>query len=154
MNNAPETEGIFYHYTASGLDNLYLKNGYVMGKSAYGIEISFIEFDALHDQIALALIAKKEPLSVREMNFLLIEMDLSFEDVASLIDSGNQPYKSPKTVNETVPERYDELIRRHYIETHKGVTNVDGEINTAVWRSGNKNIVMELSGKQWKSYYV
>ena len=59
-----------YHYTDSGLDNIYLQNGYVRHKTAYGEGVSIQNTEALHKEIGRWLVSLPKPLNGAELRFL------------------------------------------------------------------------------------
>ncbi len=75
-------DGLF-HYTSCGLDNIYLKDGYVISKDEehYAIE----RLEELHDCIARTLIEGKHDLSGRELRFLRKELYLTQSQVAKMM---------------------------------------------------------------------
>ena len=65
-----------YHYTESGLLNVWLKNGYQEIDTPYGAAVHIENVEALHTAIAEMLI--EQPfLSGREFKFLRTLMDMT-----------------------------------------------------------------------------
>ena len=58
-----------YHYTACGLDNIYLANGFQRTSSPSGEGVSIHDFDGLHEAIARGLANKEAPLQAKEFRF-------------------------------------------------------------------------------------
>ena len=64
------------HYTASGLDDVYLLNGFkVENDPDYGRLLTIEHEDDLHRAIGLRIIHKKEPIKGPEFRFLRKLMD-------------------------------------------------------------------------------
>ena len=98
-----------YHYTESGLRNVYLQNGYKEIKTAYGIAVQIDDIDGLHQMIAEHLIAQPY-LTGREFRFLRIEMDMTQRDVGEYLGVGPQSVAMwEKTPH--VPLKADRIIR-------------------------------------------
>jgi hypothetical protein len=67
-----------YHYTDSGLRNVYLKNGYSIKKTPYGRGVSIHDIAGLHQLLGMELVCNKAgKLSSTEIRFLRVEMDLA-----------------------------------------------------------------------------
>lgn len=75
-----------YHYTESGLNNIYLVNGFEITKNDDGEEEIFIhDIHGLHKAISRILIFKKGLLLGNEIKFIRGILDLSQKKLASLI---------------------------------------------------------------------
>lgn len=79
-----------YHYTDSGLDNVYLVNGFTIHKTKYGEGVSIEDTAGLHRVIARLLIEQPKPLIGAELRFLRLEMDLSQARLAAILGSTEQ----------------------------------------------------------------
>lgn len=106
-----------YHYRASGLDNIYLQNGYRTinygGEKAVAVENS----EQLHRSIAQALIQKTARLSGQEFRFLRIEMDLSQNQLGRLLDVSEQSVAAwEKSVTQKIPGPAERLMRLYASE--------------------------------------
>jgi putative transcriptional regulator len=71
-----------YHYTDSGLDNVYLENGYTIHQTPYGEGVSIENSAGLHKAIGQWLISLPKPLTGAECRFLRLEMGLTQRDLA------------------------------------------------------------------------
>ena len=58
-----------YHYTESGLTNVWLANGYTVRKTKYGEGVSIQDADGLHRALARVL-SNKARLTGTEVRFL------------------------------------------------------------------------------------
>jgi len=74
-----------YHYTLSGLDNIWLENGYTEHDTDYGPSISITDVDGLHLAISWDLIRKKGALLPKELRFLRKQADCSQKQLANLL---------------------------------------------------------------------
>jgi putative transcriptional regulator len=70
-----------YHYTESGLDNIYLVGGVAHHKTPYGEGVSIVNTEGLHKAIGLWLIDLPKPLIGTELRFLRLEMELTQGDL-------------------------------------------------------------------------
>ncbi len=74
-----------HHYTCSGLDNVFLANGYKIHKTAYGRGISIENIDGLHRAIGQWLIGQPRGIDGAALRFLRLEMDLSQKRLGEII---------------------------------------------------------------------
>ena len=74
-----------YHYLESGLDNIYLLNGFKYIDSPRGKQVTIKDIDGLHKAIGCILIKEKKNLSGKEIRFLRHEMLMSQSTLALLI---------------------------------------------------------------------
>jgi len=77
------TEG--YHYTNSGLDYVYLLNGYATHETPYGRGVSIQHADELNDAIAREIISRPNQLRGQEVRFLRAQLHLSQEGLAKIM---------------------------------------------------------------------
>ena len=79
-----------YHYVESGLDNVYLTNGFTVHKTAYGEGVSIQDTEGLHKAIGQWLISVPKPLTGAELRFLRIEMDIIQKNLAAILGTTEQ----------------------------------------------------------------
>lgn len=70
------------HYTASGLDDVYLMNGFTIEETAYGRGTAIEGVDALHAALAQHLVIHRKRLSAKEFRFLRRQMDMTQAELA------------------------------------------------------------------------
>lgn len=111
-----------YHYTESGLRNVWLANGYknriVDGHDAVAIH----DVDQLHRVIGKSL-ASKPHLTGTELRFLRKETGLSQAKLAELLGSTEQTVSLWER-GRRMPKAYDRLIRAIYLESVEGNVKV------------------------------
>jgi len=74
-----------YHYRESGLDNVYLVNGYEYVDTPRGRAVKIRNIDGLHKAIGLMLVHEKKNLSGKEFRFLRHEMNMTQLDLAAIL---------------------------------------------------------------------
>lgn len=75
-----------YHYTGSGLSNIWLLNGYAEHATPYGPAISIADVEGLHRAIGLEIVNQPPGrLAGEEVRFLRREMDLSQRALADML---------------------------------------------------------------------
>jgi DNA-binding transcriptional regulator YiaG len=106
-----------YHYTESGLDNVYLANGYTIHQTPYGEGVSIQNTAGLHKAIGRWLIARPTPLNGAELRFLRTEMELTQRDLAGIIGATEQTLRLwERNRAKHFPGTADRLLRALYSE--------------------------------------
>jgi DNA-binding transcriptional regulator YiaG len=106
-----------YHYTESGLDNVYLKNGYKIHKTVYGEGVSIEDTDGLHKAISKWLVEMPKPLNGAEVRFLRLEMDQTQRDLAAFLGTAEQTVRLwERNRNKAIPGPADRLLRALYLD--------------------------------------
>lgn len=114
-----------YHYTESGLDYVYLVNGYQIHETPYGKGVSIQDTDGLHKLIARLVVSTPKALTGAELRFLRVEMDLSQRNLAAIIGTEEQNvFRWEKSRKKEIPGPADRLLRGLYSEYAGG----DGSI--------------------------
>lgn len=104
-----------YHYTESGLDNVFLGNGYKLHKTKYGEGLSIENVHGLHQTIGRWLIELPKRLNGAELRFLRTEMELSQHRLADLIGSEEQNVRRwEKDRTKAIPGTADRFVRVLY----------------------------------------
>jgi putative transcriptional regulator len=75
-----------YHYKESGLDNIYLANGFEWITTPRGKALKIEDVEGLHRAIGKTLINEKKSLTGREFRFLRHELNLTQQLVALMVD--------------------------------------------------------------------
>lgn len=105
-------ESGLFHYTACGLDNVYLKDGFNLAKDDKSYSISQLE--ELHRCIALNLIQFTSALAGKELRFLRREMNLTQADLAKRIGVDKQTVGRLER-GETENSTADRMLRMIYL---------------------------------------
>lgn len=105
-----------YHYIESGLDNIYLQNGFKVTESPYGDAVSITDMDGLHRLIGRNLVDKPAPLTGQEFRFLRVELDLSQKMMGRLLGRKERRVRDWETGGKAVPEPANTMIRFFYRE--------------------------------------
>ncbi len=104
-----------YHYTDSGLANVWLVNGFRTITSAYGRATSIEDVQGLHRSIGRKLALEKPRLTGREFRFLRKELGLSQAALAELF--GNSEQAVAKWEKGARPPTWaDRVLRQVYLE--------------------------------------
>lgn len=131
-----------FHYTSSGLRNIWLANGYHARKTAYGSALSIDNVEGLHRAIAMRLVNSKPRLTGAEFRFLRKDLDLSQAKLASLFGNDAQTVALWEKTGR-VPKWADRMIRLVYQEYTEG----NAKIVALVGRLSNLD--KAEYGKKW-----
>jgi DNA-binding transcriptional regulator YiaG len=120
-----------YHYTDSGLDNVFLENGYTVHKTPYGEGVSIQDTEGLHRAIGQCLVLTPKALTGAELRFLRLEMELTQRNLAAILGSEEQNVRRwEKARKKEIPGPADRLMRALYSEYIGG----DGSVRKIVDR--------------------
>ncbi len=112
-----------YHYTDSGLDNIYLVNGFEEHGTPYGRAVSIEDMEGLHDTIGRRIIEGSAPLSGKELRFLRHELDLSQKRLAQLLGVSDQTVARMEKRRKIDPIA-DRMVRGIYRECKQGASGL------------------------------
>jgi transcriptional regulator with XRE-family HTH domain len=79
-----------FHYTASGLKDIYLLNGVTEEVTDYGKMVHIKNINGLHRAIGLHIIEKDEPMNGAEFRFLRKEMGLTQAELGESLQVSDQ----------------------------------------------------------------
>ncbi|MBZ9985714.1 helix-turn-helix domain-containing protein [Mesorhizobium sp. BH1-1-5] len=78
------------HYTMSGLDNIYLKNGFEWEWEDGEKYLSVKDMDGLHRAIGLHIVLARKAPTGKELRFLRNELNMSQADLAKVLSVSDQ----------------------------------------------------------------
>jgi DNA-binding transcriptional regulator YiaG len=141
-----------YHYTESGLTNVWLLNGYAIRKTKYGTGVSIHDVDGLHRALARAL-ANKPHLTGAEVRFLRKEMGLSQRGLGELLGVTDQAVALWERKGR-LPRTADRLLRLIYVEHDKGNAPIVGFIRhlNELDQKNHEQIIAEEAKGGWKTH--
>jgi DNA-binding transcriptional regulator YiaG len=108
-----------YHYTQSGLDNVWLVNGFAIQDSPYGRGVAIENVEGLHAAIADALVRKPGQLTGKEFRYLRKQLDLSQARIGELMGKGAQAVAKWEKADQ-VPTATGFLVRHIYKQALNG----------------------------------
>jgi len=140
-----------YHYTESGLTNVWLANGYTIRKTKYGEGVSIHDADGLHRALSQAL-ANKPHLTGSEVRYLRKEMGLSQRGIGELLGVTDQAVALWERKGRP-PKTADRLLRLIYVEHVKGNAPVRATIQriNAMDAQRHEQIIAEEAKGGWKT---
>lgn len=148
-----------YHYTESGLDNIWLANGHEFVDLPSGKHLKINDIEGLHRAIGRKLTESKKDLTGKEIRFLRQEMLLSQATLAKLLEVTEQTVHRWEKSKSDIPKSAESLIRllyREHIHDNAGINirsklekladledAIDGQRMTAR-RSNNRKWQLQL----------
>jgi putative transcriptional regulator len=139
--HALRKEAQMYQYKESGLDNVFLENGYRVHKTPYGEGISIQNTEGLHKAIGRWLISLPKPLTGAELRFLRLEMETTQRALAGIAGTTEQTLRLwEKHKNKALPGSADRLLRAIYSEYVGG----DGTVRRMLDRLAQLNQVDKI----------
>lgn len=106
-----------YHYTESGLDNVWLENGFTIHATPYGEGVSIQDTEGLHKVIGQWLVSLPKPLNGAELRFLRLEMDMTQKNLAGILGADEQAVRRwEKSRDKAMNGSADRLLRALYCE--------------------------------------
>ena len=109
-----------YHYTESGLNNVYLRSGYdtmeIDGEEA----VSIHDLAGLHKVISQRIIRKSPSLSGEEIRFLRKEMNLTQASFAAILSVSEDTVRGWENGRTDITGPADKLVRGVYVEHFDG----------------------------------
>jgi DNA-binding transcriptional regulator YiaG len=100
-----------YHYTACGLDGVYLLNGFTLHKTDYGHGVAVKNIDALHQAIGLQLVLHRKALSPRDFRFLRKLLDLTQNELGDVLGVDGQTVARYEKGETAISGPSDRLLR-------------------------------------------
>lgn len=120
-----------HHYIESGLDNVWLDNGFTRHRTPYGEGASVQDVAGLHKAIGRWLVGRSHALTGAELRFLRIEMELTQRNLAAMLGVEEQAVRRwEKTRDKPLAGPADRLVRAIYSEWAGG----DGSVRLMIER--------------------
>ena len=104
-----------YHYTESGLSNVYLKNGFTVEKIDGEEYTSIDDMNGLHKAIAQAVVDSSKPLTHEEFKFLRIELNVSQKTLGTRFGVDEQTIARYEKGQTKIPRTTDAALRTLYM---------------------------------------
>ena len=140
----------YFHYTACGLENVWLANGYKVKATRHGSAVAVNDVEGLHKLLTQTLIEKSSRLSGKEFRFLRTQLGLSQEALAALLDFSENAVSLWER-KDTVPAACDQWLRMSVLAKLAGNTKLSDAIarTQAVHKLiYQKYVVKEVNGKR------
>ena len=142
-----------YHYTESGLQNVWLRNGVIVRDTPYGESVAIQNVAGLHKVIGLFLATNKQSLTGSEVRFLRKELDLSQAHLARILGVGETSVRGWENRRTRITAPADRLLRVLYREYACGEGRVKELVDriSDLDRGGQERLEFEADGENWKT---
>jgi len=139
-----------YHYTESGLRNVWLVNGYTVRKINGEEYTSITDADELHQVIGRSL-ARKTHLTGTELRFLRKELGLSQKRLGDMLDVSEQTVSLWERKGR-MPKGFDRIVRALYLEHLDGNVQIKEMIDRLIEldQHTEAKLVFEDTRTGWK----
>lgn len=139
-----------YHYTESGLQNVWLTNGYNVKKTTSGNAVAIVDADGLHKAIGRA-IACKPYMTGAELRYLRKELDLSQSRFGNLVGVSEESVSLWERRGR-VPKSASRLIQAVYLETIDGNVRLKEliELLAEMDRTHQDKLIFEDTKMGWR----
>lgn len=142
-----------YQYKESGLDDVYLVNGFEYIDTPEGRSVIIHDIDGLHEAIGRILVNDRKVLSGSEIRFLRHEVGMSQSTLAKLLDVNEQTVRRWEQDKQELPRAADAIIRGIYKEK---VVGEDSRIASILARIAEledaidrRELVLEENNDAW-----
>lgn len=141
-----------YHYIDSGLDYVWLRNGYETIQTPYGQAEAIHNLDGLHQAIGMHLV-EKAVLTSAEIRFLRIELDMSQTHLAELLQINESTLRNWENGRTEIPGAAANMIKILYL----GIINGDKTLREildklhAINQEKLDHIELEEIGEEWRA---
>ena len=140
-----------YHYTESGLDNVWLASGFRFVPSPRGRSLIIDDIEGLHAAIGRSVVEEEKQLTGPEIRFLRNELLLSQNALSRLLGVSEQTVARWEKKQAPIPTAADATLRQLYLE-HVGAA---GKISEMLRRIADaehgafKRFTMERERRHW-----
>ena len=141
---------MMYHYTESGLQNVWLANGFKTRKAPVGKAVAIADADDLHRVIG-RVIASKGYLTGGELRYMRKELDFSQARFGMLVGASEESVSLWERRGR-VPKSASRLMQALYLETIDGNVRVKELIERLanMDRDHQDRMVFEDTAKGWR----
>jgi len=142
-----------YHYTESGLRNVWLRNGFTWQDTPYGQGISIDDVTGLHKTLAQELVMQSGRLSGTEIRFLRKEMELSQTALAACLGVNAQTIALWEKGKARISGPADRMLRimvKGHFSSNVHVKRLIEALNNREQVRQENRMVFQETGSQWQ----
>lgn len=142
-----------YHYTESGLRNVWLRNGFAVHKTPYGNGVSIEHVEGLHEALAKALTLKPRKLSGTEIRFLRKEMQMAQVALAAALGVNVQTLATWEKSKAKISGPADRMLRilvKGHFNNNVHVRRLIETLNNLDEEHHEQMMIFQEEGKGWK----
>lgn len=140
-----------YRYLESGLDNVYLVNGFDLSDNG---ELFIHDVRELHRAIGMSLVEQKNVLSGKEVKFIRKHMDMSQTELGDLLSVGYQSVLNWEKEKCSIDGAADRLLKLRYFgflnpDSREKISEIIDMITKMDKKETRSDIVLEEHNNQW-----
>lgn len=142
-----------YHYTESGLRNVWLRNGFTVHKTPYGNGVAIEDVAGLHKALALALMMKPGKLSGTEIRFLRKEMEMSQVSLAACLGANVQTLATWEKGKAKISGPADKMLRimiKGHFNNNVQVRRLIEALNNLDLAKHEGKMIFHEEGSKWQ----
>jgi len=142
-----------YHYTESGLRNVWLVNGFKRHTTPFGEGVSIADVQGLHQVLTQALVMKPGRLAGSEIRFLRKEMELSQRSLSTCLGVSIQTLAAWEKGKARIPGPADRMLRilvKGHFDNNVHVKQLIDTLNDLELAQHEHRILFQESGNQWR----
>ncbi len=142
-----------YHYTESGLRNVWLRNGFSLHETPYGEGIAIEDAEGLHKALALALVMKPGKLTGTELRFLRKEMELSQASLATSLGANVQTIAAWEKGKAHISGPADKMVRilvKGHFNNNVHIRRLIEALNSLDLADHEGKMVFEEENRKWR----
>jgi DNA-binding transcriptional regulator YiaG len=106
-----------FHYRRSGLENIYLLNGFEAEEDDGETYVTVLDVDGLHKAIGMHLVTHRKVLAPKEIRFLRKTLDLTQGEMGRLIGQSDQQIARWEKGENNISGPADRLLRLMFAYT-------------------------------------
>lgn len=113
--------GEMLHYTACGLDNVFLRNGFKIHNTKYGEGVAIEDARGLHRVIANSIVTGAHPIRGQEVKFLRSMLELSQASLGRVLGFDRSTVaRWEGEANNPLPDQSDRSLRMYFALQSEG----------------------------------
>ena len=145
-----------HHYVESGLNQVWLRNGYVEEITAYGPTIAFGNIDSLHRAIALSIIDIVGKLKAEHIRFLRRNLGMSRRRLGDWLGVAERRLVLWEEGRRPITLGSDKLLRlvvKAHLSPHTTLRQALAELNDVDRATGDCTLVFAAAGETWERFH-
>ncbi len=151
----PKIDEKGYHFTICGLDNVWLRNGYLLEEEDGESSVTFFGLDNLHKAIGFAIVKNPPSLRGKQIRFIRHQMEMTQNTLAGILGCDVQSVARYEKEQSYIPVSTDKLIRMLFVEKNENEKislSTIMHMNIISGLTENKPYVFVKTSSGWEEY--
>lgn len=145
-----------YHYVESGLNQVWLRNGYVEEITAYGPTIAFRNIASLHKAIALSIIDVVGKFKAQEIRFLRQNLGMSRRHLGDWLGVAERRLVLWEEGRRPITLGADKMLRlvvKAHLSPRTTLRQALAELNEVNRATGDCTLVFAATRETWERFH-